>query len=242
MRGPLAALLAALLLVTGCDAGTSPITETPTATGPAPSRTGSSPALAPAAEPPSTGGSTTTVSPGTTGHFSATDIAWLQLSVAMAERLLPMLDLVPDRTADPAWRRLAIRIASGERTHLTRSRRLLADSGAPLANPHEGHDMPGMITDAELTALRSATGRAFHHLVAGHLRAHLTQSVRIATAEQQAGTDPATTALAAAVVRVGTADLARLDHLDRSAQDSGPDVDQLPGGEPTLPQMPAAPR
>ncbi|MCZ7422787.1 MULTISPECIES: DUF305 domain-containing protein [unclassified Micromonospora] len=214
MRGPLAALFTALLLVAGCDAGTSPTIGPPTTTGPAPSSTGSPPARAPAVEPPSAGGSPTAVLPGTTGHFSATDIAWLQLSVAMAERLLPMLDLVPDRTADPAWRRLAIRIATSERAHLTRSRRLLADSGAPLANPHEGHDMPGMVTDADLTALRSATGQQFHHRLAGHLRAHLTQSVRIATAEQQAGTDPATTALAAAVVRVGTADLARLDHLD----------------------------
>jgi uncharacterized protein (DUF305 family) len=227
VRGPLAALFAALLLVAGCDAGTSPITGTPTATGPAPPSTGSPPALAPAAEPPSAGGSPTAVLPGTPGHFSATDIAWLQLSVAMAERLLPMLDLVPGRTADPAWRRLALRIGTSERSHLTRSRRLLADSGAPVVNPHEGHDMPGMVTDAELTALRSVTERAFHHLVAGHLRAHLTQSVRIATAEQQAGTDPATTALAAAVVRAGTADLARLDHLDRP---------------PPLPPVPDPPR
>ncbi|WBB53376.1 DUF305 domain-containing protein [Verrucosispora sp. WMMD573] len=227
MRGPLAALLAALLLVTGCDAGTPPITGTPTATGPAPLSTGSPPALAPAASPPSAVGSPTAVLPGPTGHFSATDIAWLQLSVAMAERLLPMLDLVPDRTTDPAWRRLAIRIGTSERTHLTRSRRLLADSGAPVVNPHEGHDMPGMVTDAELTALRSVTGRTFHHLVAGHLRAHLTQSVRIATAERRVGTDPATIALAAAVVRAGTADLARLDHLDRS---------------PTLTTVPAPPQ
>ncbi|WBB51023.1 DUF305 domain-containing protein [Verrucosispora sp. WMMA2044] len=152
---------------------------------------------------------------GTTGQFSATDIAWLQLTVAMAERLLPMLDLVPDRTADPAWRRLATRIETSERAHLTRSRRLLTDSGAPVVNPHEGHDMPGMITAAELSALRSATGQQFHHRLAGHLRAHLTQSVRLATAEQRVGAHPATTALAAVVVRDDTADLARLHDLAR---------------------------
>ncbi|MBQ1047227.1 DUF305 domain-containing protein [Micromonospora sp. C51] len=220
MRPRLAALLAVLLLAAGCGTGTRPTTGTPPATGPAPLRTGSPPALAPPA-----GESPTAVLPATTGQFSATDIAWLQLSVAMAERLLPILDLVPGRTSDPAWRRLATRIETSERTHLTRSRRLLADSGAPVVNPHEGHDMPGMVTDEELTALRSATGRAFHHLIAGHLRAHLTQSVRIATAEQQGGSDPAATALAATVVRAGAADLARLDRLDRP---------------PALPPVPAA--
>ena len=74
--------------------------------------------------------------------------------------------------------------------------------------------MPGMVTAQEMTALRAASGRPFHRLLAGHLRAHLAQSVRIATAEQQSGVQPATVALASAVVRSGTADLERLDHLD----------------------------
>ncbi|MFF5217467.1 DUF305 domain-containing protein [Micromonospora sp. NPDC000442] len=222
MRARPATLLAALLLVTGCAARTSP-----TAGPSSPLHTGPSPALAPAADPPPAGGPPTVALPGTTGQFSATDIAWLQLTAAMAERLLPMLDLVSNRTTDRGWRRLATRIGTGERTHLSRSRRLLADAGAPVVNPHEGHDMPGMVTDEELAALRSVTGRAFRTLLTRHLRAHLTQSVRIATAEQQGGAHPATTALAAAVVRAGTVHLARLDHLDRP---------------PTLPPVPAPPQ
>ncbi|MEV2239375.1 DUF305 domain-containing protein [Micromonospora sp. NPDC049891] len=208
MRAALALLLATVLLVTGCAAGAPP----PTPGTPPPLLSGVPPA--PAADPAAPGGSPTAAFPGVAGQFNGTDIAWLQLTVAMAERLLPMLALVPNRTTDPSWERLTTRIEATERTHLTRSRRLLADSGAPVTNPHEGHDMPGMVTDAELTALRSASGRAFHQLLAGHLRAHLTQSVRIATAERQGGDHPATTALAAAVVRAGTADLARLDRLD----------------------------
>ncbi|GIJ11517.1 DUF305 domain-containing protein [Micromonospora andamanensis] len=217
MRATRAVLLATVLLVTGCAAGAPPSTAPPPTPGtPPPLLTGSPPA--PAAEPAVPGGSPTTAFPGAAGQFNGTDTAWLQLTVAMAERLLPMLALVPNRATDPSWERLTARIEATERTHLTRSRRLLADSGAPAANPHEGHDMPGMVTDAELTALRSVTGRAFNQLLAGHLRAHLTQAVRIAKAERQGGAHPATTALAAAVVRAGTADLARLDQLDTASQ------------------------
>ncbi|WP_327035597.1 DUF305 domain-containing protein [Micromonospora ureilytica] len=197
MRLPTAStVLIAVLLVAGCGAGP---------------RDAASTATPPAAAPSETTAPTPT---GTAGSFNPTDIAWLQLTVAMIERLLPVLDLVPTRTTDPAWRQTAARVASTRRAELDHARRLLADAAAPTTNPHEGHDMPGMVTPAEMTALRSATGTPFHRLFAGHLRAHLTQSVRVATAEQQSGAQPAAVALAAAVVRNGTADLESLDHLD----------------------------
>ncbi|MET8360284.1 DUF305 domain-containing protein [Micromonospora sp. NPDC005171] len=197
MRQPTAStLLAAVVLVAGCRAGPRDTANTTTP-----------PVTAPAV-------TTATTPTGTAGSFNPTDIAWLQLTVAMTERLLPVLDLVPARTTDPVWRRTATQLATAQRADLDHARRLLADAAAPTTNPHEGHDMPGMVTAQEMTALRAASGRPFHRLLAGHLRAHLAQAVRIATAEQQSGVQPATVALAAAVVRNGAADLARLDHLD----------------------------
>ncbi|WP_410817144.1 DUF305 domain-containing protein [Micromonospora sp. 050-3] len=187
-------VLIAVLLVAGCGAGPRDAASTTT---------------------PSVTAPPATTAPTPTGTaFNPTDIAWLQLTVAMTERLLPALDLVPARTTDAAWRRTATQVATTRRADLDRARQLLADAAAPTTNPHEGHDMPGMATAQEMAALRAASGQSFHRLLAGHLRAHLAQSVRIATAEQQSGVQPATVALAAAVVRSGTADLARLDHLD----------------------------
>ncbi|MCG5461455.1 DUF305 domain-containing protein [Micromonospora sp. NPDC053740] len=195
MRQPTAfTVLIGVLLVAGCGAG---------------QRDAASTATPPVTAPPATTAPTPT---GTA--FNPTDIAWLQLTVAMTERLLPVLDLVPARTTDPAWRRTATQVATTRRADLERARRLLAEAAAPTTNPHEGHDMPGMVTAPEMTALRAASGQSFHRLLAGHLRAHLAQSVRVATAEQQSGVQPGTVALAAAVVRSGTTDLARLDRLD----------------------------
>ncbi|MEU1244981.1 DUF305 domain-containing protein [Micromonospora parva] len=188
MRQPRAgALLVAVLLVAGCGAGRRDAANTP-----------------PATAPPAT------VAPTPSGSFNPTDIAWLQLTAAMAERLLPVLDLVPARTTDPAWRRTAAQVAAAQRADLDRARQLLAEAGAPTTNPHEGHDMPGMVTAEQLATLRSATGAPLHRLLAGHLRAHLTQSVRIATAEQQNGVQPATIALAAAITRNATTHLTHL--------------------------------
>jgi uncharacterized protein (DUF305 family) len=203
MRQPRASVLVvAVLLVAGC--GAEPQDATSTAP---PATTNTAPPTAPQA-------TTASTPTGTAGSFNPTDIAWLQLTVAMTERLLPVLDLVPERAADPAWRRTAARVAAAQRADLDRAHRLLAEAGAPTTNPHEGHDMPGMVTAEELTTLRSASGQPFQRLLAAHLRAHLTQSVRVATAEQQNGVQPATVALAAALVRNGTADLAQLDGLD----------------------------
>ncbi|WP_406070436.1 DUF305 domain-containing protein [Micromonospora sp. NBC_01638] len=196
-QSTVSALLVGVLLVAGCAAG--------------PRDAVASTAAPPAIAPPAM---TAPAPTGTTGAFSPTDIAWLQLTVAMIERLLLVLDLVPTRTADPAWRRVAAQVATTQRANLDRAHRLLADSGAPTTNPHEGHDMPGMVTAEQLTAMRSATGLPFHALLAAHLRAHLAQSVRVAVAEREGGVHSATTAMAATVVRDGTANLAGLDRLD----------------------------
>ncbi|MET7705023.1 DUF305 domain-containing protein [Micromonospora sp. NPDC005413] len=207
MRIPVTApipLLLVALLVAGCATGS-----------PGPTRT-TPPTGTPSTASPSTAGQVpSTATSGPTSQFSATDIAWLQLTVAMTERLLPVLDMVPSRTTDPAWRRMASRVGAVQREDLGRARRLLAESGAPATNPHEGHDMPGMVTDEELAALRSSSGVAFHRLAGQHVRAHLAQSVRIATAEQRAGLHQATTAFAMAVVAAGNAELTRLERMDR---------------------------
>ncbi|MEN3614912.1 DUF305 domain-containing protein [Plantactinospora sp. ZYX-F-223] len=197
---PAAALLVAVLLAGGCaGSAAAPPPVSGTSTGAAPVTTG---------RPTGPAGT-----PGPSGRFNGTDIAWLQLAVAMHERVLPLLDLVPARTTDPAVRQLAARVRETHRADLERSRRLLDRSGAPKTNPHEGHDMPGMVTAAELTALGAVPEAEFRRLFGQYLRAHLEQSVRVAGAEQRSGADPDTTSLAGAIARTGAAYLTQLGQL-----------------------------
>ncbi|MDG4791157.1 DUF305 domain-containing protein [Micromonospora sp. WMMD1102] len=204
-----AALLVVVLLAGGCAGSAAPLSPVP--------GTPAGAARATPAHPPDPSGTPGAPSeagaPGPAAPFNGTDVAWLQLNIAMHERVLPLLDLVPRRTADPAVRRLAARIRQTHRVDLDRSVRLLDRSGAPRTNPHEGHDMPGMVTAVELATLGSAPEAEFRRLLGVHLAAHLEQSVRIAGAEQRAGADSETTALAGAIVRTGSAYLNQLGRL-----------------------------
>lgn len=145
--------------------------------------------------------------------FSVTDTAWLQLTIAMDERALKMLDLVPARTTDPALKTLARRLSTEHRDELTRLHAVHARSGGPTTNPHEGHDMPGMATGETLTALERATGTDAAYIFATAMRAHIDQSIRLAQAEQKSGTEPAAKALAAEIERSRTDQRGRLDAL-----------------------------
>ncbi|GAA0412291.1 hypothetical protein Acor_16370 [Acrocarpospora corrugata] len=155
--------------------------------------------------------------PLSTGSINATDIAWAQLMIPMHEGLLELLDQAPARLTNPDLAHLAAQVATTHRTELPALRRILTRAGITGANPHEGHDMPGMVTQADLTLLTPITGPTFERLFIAHLRGHLEQVTLISRAEGQSGKDPSAHTLAAAMVKSRTAQLATLDHLTSPA-------------------------
>jgi uncharacterized protein (DUF305 family) len=185
------ALLTALLTVGGCAGETA---------------TDRTPAMGTPSAPPSTAAAQ---SSGASATPSGTDVAWLQLLIAMNERLLGVLELAPARTADPA----VVALAGDARAARTAELALMHDiaDGAllPTTNPHEGHDMPGMVTREELAALSRARGSEFDRLFTAALTAHLDQAARLCAAEQRSGADPAIRRLAARVAAAVVAEKAR---------------------------------
>ncbi|MFF0772300.1 DUF305 domain-containing protein [Nonomuraea wenchangensis] len=169
--------------------------------------------------------------PVASGSVNPTDVAWLQLMIPMDERVLPLLDLGASRGHAPAVAQLAGRLRAAHLAELARLRAALhatalhttgmpatgvPATGPPADNPHAGHDMPGMITAAELARLRTAEGPAFDTLFTGHLRAHLRQSRSVTRSEQVSGADPGIKALAAAIERIRTTQLSALGAVERS--------------------------
>ncbi|WP_369198266.1 DUF305 domain-containing protein [Streptomyces djakartensis] len=116
----------------------------------------------------------------------ATEVGWIQLAIAMDQQARHLLLLAPERSGDRDVERWASEVAAGRGTELTRLRALLARRGVPDGNPHEGHDMPGMVDARELRALRTARGRSFDRLLRSALREHLEQARRLAAAVQRA--------------------------------------------------------
>ncbi|WP_410597931.1 DUF305 domain-containing protein [Amycolatopsis sp. lyj-23] len=139
-------------------------------------------------------GPTVTV-PTTTGSFNPTDVAWLQLVVPMTENALAAARLAPDHAASARVRSAAAAFASSSEQVLTRLRAARDRAGLPAGDVHSGHRMPGMVTPADLVALRTDDGAGFDQRLVALLRAHAGQLVVLAGGEQASGSDAQTRAL-----------------------------------------------
>lgn len=143
--------------------------------------------------------------------FNATDVAWIQLMIPMDERARLLTDLAPARTADPALARFAGRAADRQEAELAVLRGLLARSGAPDTRPHEGHDMPGMVSADTLRRAGALSGEEFDRLFATALRAHLAQSLLLCAGERASGGAGEARELAGELEKAGSEQLALLD-------------------------------
>ncbi|WP_159074244.1 DUF305 domain-containing protein [Streptomyces dioscori] len=145
--------------------------------------------------------------------FNATDTAWILLMIPMAERARQLTDLAPSRSADPAVVTLAANTGSTLRTDLRRLRAALKLSGVPDTRPHEGHNMPGMVSLDTLDKAAATKGRPFDRILTDALRAHFTQSRVLCAGEQNQGRADEATGLAAAIAKTTSRHIAGLDHL-----------------------------
>jgi hypothetical protein len=132
--------------------------------------------------------------------FNATDTAWIQLMIPMNEQLLPALDLAPPELAP-----FAAELRVSHEQELGRLRRLRERAGLSGDNPHAGHQMPGLLSEADLAGLRLDPSG-----LPAKLREHLDQSALLARGEQDSGADRETRDLAASIGTTRAAQLARL--------------------------------
>lgn len=195
------AALAGLVVVPACGAAEpsahhhhGPVGSTPSTVSTSPTQAATSPAA----------------TPSVAAAFSPTDLAWIGLMIPMDEQLLRVLSMAEQHASEPALRTLATRLAAGHQAELVKLRQLRTRAGAPTANQHEGHDMPGMMTEPEVEAMGKAHGAAFDRLFEKNLREHLQQSVVVAKSVKTAGHDRATRDLAAAVEKSRTTQLQQL--------------------------------
>jgi uncharacterized protein (DUF305 family) len=132
--------------------------------------------------------------------FNATDLAWIELMIPMDAQLLRVLDLAGKQAGSPAVRAFATKVAVGHRAEVARFTALRTRSRLPVRNPHEGHDMPGMMTEPEIDALSKLSGPAFDQDFTKHLKEHLDQTVILARSISGAGKNAEGKKLAGAIV------------------------------------------
>jgi uncharacterized protein (DUF305 family) len=167
--------IATILAMAGCDDGSAAGSAAVTAPAPA-------------------------LSAGQAGFFGGTDLAWVEINIAMDEQLLPLLALVPGKAAGADVKAYAAGVESFTNAELATLRKLHDQAKLPAENPHEGMPMPGMVTPEQVTEAGAASGAAFDRLLVKRVRAHLEQGTSLATSEEKAGVEPQTLALARQVL------------------------------------------
>ena len=133
--------------------------------------------------------------------FGGTDLAWIEINIAMDEQLQPLLQLVPGHSGSPQVQALAAQVSAFTDAELGVLRGLRDQAGLPPVNPHAGMPMPGMVATDQVTKASKLVGREFDKLVVGQIRGHLEQSQSLARSEDQSGVEQQTRGLALQVLR-----------------------------------------
>ncbi|MGH9062321.1 MAG: DUF305 domain-containing protein [Acidimicrobiales bacterium] len=131
--------------------------------------------------------------------FNQTDVAWIELTVPMTENAVAALELADSHGAATA---VTGQLLDGQRKLLDRLQAVRTRASLPDVNIHSGHRLPGLITAADLVALRDAHGEDFGHRLLPLVGAHLAQLVVLSRGEQQSGAEPSARALAGDISKV----------------------------------------
>jgi hypothetical protein len=131
--------------------------------------------------------------------FNGTDLAWIEVNIAMDEQLLPLLTLVREKGGALAAASTTAQVKTVTETELATLRSLHDQAGLPAQNPHEGMPMPGMVTPQDLAQIETLTGAAFDRAVNGKVHEYLEQGLNLARSESQAGAEPRTLKLASGI-------------------------------------------
>jgi uncharacterized protein (DUF305 family) len=102
-------------------------------------------------------------------RFTPADVAFMQGMIAHHAQAVEMTSLLKTRTQREDMKKLALRIELSQADEITMMERWLRDRGQDVPGPHAAHmhdgtQMPGMLTDAQMSELAAATGVAFDRL------------------------------------------------------------------------------
>ncbi|MFI6099250.1 DUF305 domain-containing protein [Lentzea sp. NPDC051213] len=142
----------------------------------------------------------------TTTDLTATDLAFLDLVIPQNESALAAIALAAGKPGSTLRQ-----VEAGYREELVQAEELLAKAGRQESDQHDGHDMPGMITAAELKAIEDAQGTDFDRQLKALLRTQFEEARTVARAELSSGTSKPVLELASRIDRTRAEFSALLD-------------------------------
>ena len=116
------------------------------------------------------------------GELSSDEIMFLQMMIPHHQQAIDISDLALTISADPELLALARDIRDEQAAEIVTMKAWLDTAGADLDPGHSmGHGMGGMLSDSELTALKSATGKSFDVLWLKGMTGHHDGAIDMAT-------------------------------------------------------------
>ena len=101
------------------------------------------------------------MSTGTSANYTGADIMFLQMMIPHHQQAIDISNLALKVSKDPELKALAQSIATAQAAEITQMKAWLKDAGASEDPGHSMDGMGGMLSDADLVALKAATGKQF---------------------------------------------------------------------------------
>lgn len=129
------------------------------------------------------------------------DVMFAQMMIPHHEQALVMSRIVLDKDGvDPGVVDLATRIESAQEPEIATMEGFLDEWGAEPTGDHSGHEMDGMLSEAEIQALEAADAATVSRLFLEGMIAHHEGAVDMAKAELADGENPEALALAQEII------------------------------------------
>lgn len=168
----------------------------------------------------------TAVPPGSgqaTGEHNAADVAFAQQMIPHHRQAVEMAGLVDGRSDNPKILDLAARIEEAQDPEIATLTGWLRAWGEPVDAPGDGghsmpgmdhgSGMPGMMTDADMAALRAATGEDFDQRWVSMMIVHHQGAVEMAEVELAEGANPDAKKLAQQIIDAQNAEIREMQAL-----------------------------
>jgi uncharacterized protein (DUF305 family) len=142
---------------------------------------------------------------------NSADVSYVRMMIEHHAQALVMTELAPGRAESKDVKRIAERIAAGQKPEIEAMKGWLKSYGKPLkAERHEHATMPGMATQAQLKKLRAADGKAFDRFFLALMTTHHQGAITMATDVKGQGNNIRVEEMADEVIAQQTSEITRM--------------------------------
>ncbi|HEU5025739.1 MAG TPA: DUF305 domain-containing protein [Spirillospora sp.] len=141
------------------------------------------------------------------------DVMFAQMMIPHHRQAVEMAGLAPSRASSARVKTLAAGIEKAQAPEIEKMTGWLEAWGAPAAMTGMHHDMPGIMSDKDMTSLKALKGAAFDRAFLRMMIEHHQGAVTMARTEIRSGRNPDAKALAASIVRTQSAEIATMRDL-----------------------------